>query len=142
MSSYISPKLRQKLIVADNQHCAYCQTTQANSGQPMTLDHIIPQAQGGSTNFENLCFACRQCNQFKGSATTTVDPLTGETVSLYHPRRNSWATHFQWTADGIELTGLTSIGRGTIITLKINNPVICEARKRWVAVGWHPPQID
>jgi hypothetical protein len=47
--SYLSTDLRDRLLEADNCHCAYCYTTEANTGQQMTVDHIKPQAQGGET---------------------------------------------------------------------------------------------
>jgi 5-methylcytosine-specific restriction endonuclease McrA len=141
MSRYYLPiGLREQLLAADNHWCAYCHTTEANTGQPMTVDHIIPEAQGGSTTFGNLCFACRRCNEYKGSATTAQDPLTGETVSLYNPRAQSWSEHFVWNAAGTHIMGLTAIGRATVIALKMNNEVIVDARRRWVSVGWHPPE--
>jgi hypothetical protein len=105
----------------------------------MTLDHVIPQSQGGGTTFENLCFACRRCNEFKGSATSAPDPLTGEPASLFHPRQQTWADHFQWDASGTLIVGLTAVGRTTIVALNLNNSVIMDARRRWVGVGWHPP---
>jgi hypothetical protein len=116
-----------------------CYTTEANTDQPMTVDHITPQAQGGETTFENLCFACRRCNEFKGSATSAQDPLTGETVALFHPRRQTWADHFQWDEPGALIVGLTAVGRATIVALNMNNSVIVDARRRWIGVGWHPP---
>jgi 5-methylcytosine-specific restriction endonuclease McrA len=66
MSIYLSSDLQHRLEEADDHRCAYCRTSQANTGQPMTVDHILPQSQGGTTTFENLCFACRRCNEFKG----------------------------------------------------------------------------
>lgn len=137
--SLISADLRDRLLEADNRHCAYCATTEATTGQPMTVDHIVPQAQGGETTFDNLCFACRRCNEFKGSATHAQDPLTGERLSLFHPRQQNWGEHFQWDETGALLIGLTSVGRATIVALNMNNPVIVDARRRWVGVGWHPP---
>jgi hypothetical protein len=105
----------------------------------MTIDHILPQAEGGETTFENLCFACRRCSEFKGSAVHAQDPLTGETVPLFHPRQQSWADHFQWDESGTLLIGSTAVGRATIVALNMNNSVIVYARRRWVSVGWHPP---
>ena len=137
--SYLPTDLRDRLLEADNRHCAYCYTTEANTGQPMTVDHLTPQAQDGETTFENLCFACRRCNEFKGSVTRAQDPLTGETVALFHPRQQTWADHFQWDETGALLIGLTAVGRATIVTLNMNNPVIVDVRRRWVSVGWHPP---
>ncbi|NJN92749.1 MAG: HNH endonuclease [Anaerolineales bacterium] len=137
--SYLPADLRDRLLEADNRHCVYCHTREANTGQPMTVDHIMPQAQGGQTVFDNLCFACRRCNEFKGSATRAQDPLTGEIVALFHPRQQSWADHFQWDETGALLIGLTDTGRATIVALNMNHPVMVDVRRRWVSVGWHPP---
>jgi hypothetical protein len=139
MSIHLSAALRHRLIEVDNHRCAYCQTTQDNTGQPMVVDHIIPDAQGGETTFNNLCFACRRCNEFKGSTISMRDPLTGDIVALFHPRQHQWSDHFAWDAAGVWLLGLTAIGRATIIALNINNEVIVDTRRRWVSVGWHPP---
>lgn len=141
MSTYLMAELRERLLEADNRHCAYCYTTEANTGQPMTVDHITPEAQGGTTTFENLCFACRRCNEYKGARITAEDPLTGETVALFHPRQDRWPDHFLWDASGALVVGLTPTGRATIIALNMNHPVIVAVRRRWVSVGWHPPQI-
>lgn len=134
--------LREQLVEADNQHCAYCHATAATTGQPMTVDHIHPQGQGGDTAFGNLCFACRRCNEYKGIQTQAIDPLTGRRIALFHPRQQVWAEHFQWDDSGAVLLGTTSTGRATVVALNINNPVIVSARQRWVSVGWHPPQFD
>lgn len=82
MSIYQSADVRHQLIEADDHRCAYCQTPQANTGQPMTVDHIIPEVQGGQTEFDNICFACRRCNKFKGPTTRMHDPLTGDQIIL------------------------------------------------------------
>jgi hypothetical protein len=138
--SYLPTDLRNRLLEADNRHCAYCYTTEANTGQPMTVDHILPQAQSGETVLENLCFACRRCNEFKGSATSAQDPLTGEMVTLFHPRQQTWPDHFRWDESGTLLAGLTAVGRATIVALNMNHSFIVDVRRRWVSVGWHPPK--
>ncbi|WP_174763115.1 HNH endonuclease [Anabaena sp. UHCC 0187] len=114
-------------------------TSEANSGIPMTYDHIHPVSKGGETTFENLCLACRSCNEFKSDAVESIDPLSGETIQLFNPRKQKWADHFGWSADGTRLEGINAIGRTTIVKLRINNPIILIARKRWVISGWHPP---
>jgi hypothetical protein len=105
----------------------------------MTYDHITPVSLGGDTTFENLCLACRYCNEYKSNLTESIDPLSGETISLFNPRKQKWSEHFIWSADGTKVEGITAIGRATIIRLRMNNPVIIVARKRWVISGWHPP---
>jgi len=72
---YLPADLRNQLEDVDDHRCAYCRTTQANSGQPMVVDHILPETQGGETGFHNLCFACRRCNEYKGAQTAAIDPL-------------------------------------------------------------------
>jgi len=138
---YIPADLREQLLAADDRRCVYCQTTEANTGQPMTVDHIVPKAQDGPTQFDNLCFACRRCNEFKGSATVAREPLTNEIVPLFHPRSQKWNDHFDWGASGTHVIGLTAIGRATVIALNMNNAVIVDARRRWVSMGWHPPEL-
>lgn len=139
MSTYIPDNLRTRIEEVDHRRCCYCLTSEANSGIPMTYDHIQPRSKGGDTSFENLCSACRSCNEFKGSTTEAIDPVTGETVALFHPRQQIWSEHFSWSADSSKVEGLTATGRSTVVALRMNNPVIQAARKRWAIVGWHPP---
>jgi hypothetical protein len=140
MSIYLPGELRRQLEEADDHRCVYCQTSQANSGQRMVPDHIIPENKGGERVFENLCFACRLCNEFKGSQVTGVDPLTGQVLPLFHPRQQNWQDHFAWEESGTRITGLSAVGRATIVALKMNHEVIVPARQKWVTAGWHPPQ--
>jgi hypothetical protein len=105
----------------------------------MTVDHIIPISAGGYSAFENLCLACRNCKEFKGSQTTARDLLTYKILPLFHPRRHNWSEHFVWDESGVYIKGLTATGRATITALNMNNPVIAAARRRWISVGWHPP---
>jgi len=139
MSVYLPIELRQQLEALDNHRCAYCQTLQANSGQRMVPDHIIPTSKGGETILANLCFACRRCNEFKGSRIAGTDPITGRTEPFFHPRQQNWSEHFAWDEYGIRLIGLTAVGRATLVALQMNHEVILSARQRWVSAGWHPP---
>lgn len=140
MSVYISVELRNRLHNADQARCAYCQSSEANTGIPSAFDHIIPLSKGGETTFENLCLACRPCNEYKGDSTQTVDPLSGDVTSLFNPRLQDWHTHFEWAPDGTRVVGRTMIGRATIVALRMNNQTVVSARQRWVIAGWHPPE--
>ena len=88
-----------------------------NTGQPLTFDHIIPRSKDGQSTFDNLCRACRQCNENKADAIDAVDPLSGERALLFHPRQDVWQEHFEWSADGVEIVGITAVGRATVIAL-------------------------
>jgi 5-methylcytosine-specific restriction endonuclease McrA len=52
---------------------------------PLTYDHITPASRGGLTTFDNICLACRTCNEFKTNTIRAVGPLTQESAPLFHP---------------------------------------------------------
>ncbi len=63
-----SPKLtRGNLYLRDGYRCAYCE--QRLPTRELTYDHVIPRAQGGRTEWENVVTACRACNHRKGNRT-------------------------------------------------------------------------
>lgn len=137
--THIPQALRKTLAQEGRYRCGYCLTLQKIIGLPMAIDHIIPETKGGETEQENLWLACRRCNEFKGSQTHALDPLTDNLVLLFNPRRQSWRTHFAWSEDGTHIIGLTATGRTTVEALRLNNDEIIAARALWVQVGWHPP---
>ncbi len=131
--------LRPVVAARDEYRCAYCLTSEENCGLAMHLDHIIPESAGGATDDKNLCLVCFSCNVNKGAQQSARDPETGEPVSLFHPIRERWAAHFMWSENGTRIDGKTPTGRATILALKMNNPTVVFARRRWVSAGWHPP---
>lgn len=118
MSTYLSDELRSQIEQADRRRCRYCLTTEANSGIPLTFDHVTPVSKGGLTSFENVCLACRPCNEFKSDGMKVIDPVTGETVPLFNPRIHEWHDHFAWSADATRVEGMSAIGRATTIALR------------------------
>ncbi|MBI3760637.1 MAG: HNH endonuclease [Chloroflexi bacterium] len=138
MSIYIPEELRNRIANADRHRCGYCLTSEANSGIPLTFDHIRPISKGGDTSFENVCLACRSCNEFKSDSTEAEDPLTGEFVPLFHPRTEQWSDHLEWSLDSTRVEGLTAVGRATVVALRMNRDAIVAARNRWARGGWHP----
>lgn len=139
MSDYIPVALKLQLEKVDQNRCCYCLTTAANTGFAMVHDHIYPRSRGGQTVFKNLCLACSACNLFKGSQISAIDPMTQQQASLFHPRQQLWQEHFEWSMDKVLIEGQTPTGRVTVIALQMNRPMIVAARRRWVQVGWHPP---
>jgi len=133
--------LRRLIAERDQYRCAYCLTAEENCGLQMHIDHIVPEAAGGPTAAENLCLACFSCNVHKGAQQTGVDPLSGETVLLFHPVRQHWRDHFTWDESRTQIVGLTPCGRATVAALQLNHPTVVRARRRWVDAGWHPPQV-
>jgi hypothetical protein len=107
---------------------------------PLHVEHIMPVAAGGTSAEDNLWLACPLCNGHKGTQTHAADPRTGERVALFNPRRQVWTEHFHWSDEGSRILGSTSTGRATVEALKLNNDYLVQARARWVAAGWHPPE--
>src|SRR5207247_6649897 len=100
--------------------CEYCRMPQEFERAPFQLEHIIAEQHGGRTAFSNLALACLRCNKHKGPNIAGIDPLTGNLVPLFHPRRQKWSRHFRWR--GPYLVGRSQIGRATIMVLAINHP--------------------
>jgi hypothetical protein len=119
--------------------CEYCQTSEWLSGQLCQIDHIVPRIKGGASAEDNLCLACVACNGYKSDQTEATDPESGQVVTLYHPRRQSWPDNFAWSADGAQIVGLTATGRATVVALRLNRPLAVAARRVWVSFDRHPP---
>lgn len=133
--------MRQRLAEEAGHRCGYCLSAEFLSGIPLTIDHIVPSALGGSDELENLWMACRPCNELKRIQTQAENPETGETAPLFNPRMQNWHEHFQWDKEGTRVIGLTPTGRATVAALQLNRELLVEARFRWVVAGWHPPEV-
>ena len=55
---------REAIGKAWNNQCAYCETHKG----PFDVDHIVPYSTGGPCSLDNLCLACKSCNQRKRAA--------------------------------------------------------------------------
>jgi hypothetical protein len=71
-----------------------------------------------------------------------IDPITGESAPLYHPRQDRWPEHFTWNNDDTQLIGLTMIGRATIERLQLNREGVVNLRQLLCTVGQHPPAFQ
>lgn len=132
--------LRERVRRAARYRCGYCLTSEQVIGPLREIDHLVPEARGGSSTEENLWAACPHCNSHKADRINAIDPTTGESVPLIHPRHDVWAHHFEWTDDGTVRRGRSPIGRATVEALHLNDEAIVMTRRLWVLAGWHPPK--
>ncbi|MBO1047483.1 MAG: HNH endonuclease [Dolichospermum sp. DEX182a] len=137
--SSISKSLRQQVINEAGYRCEYCRTSSRLIGMPLVMDHILPSSLGGNDERENLAACCYRCNEFKGAKIKANDPVTNESISLFNPRLQGWLDHFQWANGGTHIIGITAIGRGTVLALRLNNEDVVQARAIWISLNWHPP---
>jgi hypothetical protein len=117
--------------------CEYCRMPQQYDDTTFEIDHVVAASHGGPARAGNLCLACFSCNSFKGPNLSGRDPRTRKTVVLFNPRRQRWDRHFRW--DGARLVGRTSVGRATIVTLRINLDHRVAHRQELIDEGVFPP---
>jgi 5-methylcytosine-specific restriction endonuclease McrA len=140
MSRYISEEVKARVRKEAKEQCGYCRSLQKYVLGILEIEHIIPQALGGTDDEDNLWLACRLCNSYKGVQTHTKDPVTGTIVALFNSRKQNWSEHFTWTENGAYIVGITPCGRATIEALQLNNKIAVAVRQAWVSAGWHPPE--
>ena len=137
---HVPADVRKRVRHAAGDRCGDCLSPQQLILGRLEIDHIIPSAKGGGDDEDNLWLACSLCNNYKGVQIEGVDSLTNERIILFDPRRQRWSDHFRWSDDGIQIEGITSCGRATVIALQLNNVLAISVRRAWVRAGWHPPQ--
>jgi hypothetical protein len=69
----VSKRLRYEILRRDNHACRYCGATAP--GVKLNVDHVIPQALGGSDKPTNLVTACSPCNSGKTSSLPNAQPV-------------------------------------------------------------------
>lgn len=80
----LSPRVRFEVFKRDEFTCQYC-----NRKTPqvvLEVDHVIPRAEGGGDEYENLVTSCWECNRGKGATlldrTAPVADIHEQTVLL------------------------------------------------------------
>lgn len=142
MPERVSPVLRGLVERRAGHRCEYCRTPARFVPETLSVEHVIPRSRRGSTADNNLALACQGCNNHKYVRTEAEDPVGGEVVPLFHPRRDHWPAHFAWSQDGTEMLGLTPSGRATVESLRLNRPGLVGLRRLLVMAKLHPPRRD
>ncbi|WP_353929581.1 HNH endonuclease [Okeanomitos corallinicola TIOX110] len=138
ISDAIQQQVRQRAL----ELCEYCHASEKWQYVLFTVDHIIPLSKNGQDTIDNLALACFHCNRRKSNHTTAIDPETGNQVPLLNPRENQWQKHFIWSKDGLQIIGLTPIGKATIVKLNLNRERIINIRAADKTINRHPPPED
>ena len=79
---------RKALVKRDQNHCQYC-NKKLTAGQ-ITIDHVLPKAQGGITSFTNCVVCCYICNNRKADRT----PEQAGLVLIKKPTHPSFAAYY------------------------------------------------
>jgi hypothetical protein len=138
--SRLSRATREEIFRRAAGCCEYCCSQERFSPDSFSVEHITPRARGGGGDLENLALACQGCNNRKYVEVAGIDPVSGLSASLYHPRLQLWNDHFAWSADGAAIVGLTPTGRATVEKLELNRPSLVALRRILFDAGEHPPE--
>ena len=132
MDAALQEALRQR---ADSR-CEYCHLPERFATLRFQQDHVIARKHRGPTALENLAWSCADCNAYKGSDLSGLDPTTGKLERLFNPRTDHWAEHFRW--HGAELIGMTALGRVTVALLQINREERVTVRRELMGAALFP----
>lgn len=134
----VTAELRAQAAARARHACECCRTPEICSPGAFTVDHIKPKSALGTSELANLAWACAGCNAAKHVRQKATDPKSAEAVPLFHPRRQRWEAHFVWSADGLQILGLTATGRATVEALEMNRPSLMHLRELLNDTGRHP----
>src|SRR6266511_979320 len=85
MARWISAELRQTIADRANVLCEYCLIAEAETFYGCEVDHIISLKHGGSSEPDNLAYACALCNRAKGSDVGSISTV-GKFTRFFNPR--------------------------------------------------------
>ena len=132
MARWISGELRQTVADRAKQLCEYCLIAEVDTFYGCEVDHIISRKHGGSSESDNLAYACAFCNRAKGSDIGSIS-TTGELTRFFNPRNDSWAEHFR--LEGAKIEPLTTIGEVTARILGFNESARIDEREELIRFG-------
>src|SRR5215813_6668837 len=104
MARSISTELRKTIADRANQLCEYCLIAEADTFYGCEVDHIISLKHGGSSDPDNLAFACTLCNRAKGSDIGSISK-SRDFTRFFNPRTDRWPDHFR--LEGATIHALT-----------------------------------
>lgn len=92
------------------------------------VEHIVARQQKGGDSMDSLSLCCQHCNLHKGPNLSGIDPVSGQITRLFHPRQDDREEHFGMV--GLEIIGVTLVGRATIEMLAMNSAERIKFRRR------------
>jgi HNH endonuclease len=138
MTTRPTAELRRQVVERASNCCEYCLLHQDLVAFTHQVDHVIGEKHRGQTSLDNLALSCTVCNRRKGSDIGSIDPQTGNLVSLFNPRTQQWVDHFR--LDGVHIVGLTEVGRATVEFLQLNAFERLIERDALIRANLYPPQ--
>ena len=137
MARWISAELRQTTADRAKQLCEYCLIAEADTFYGCEVDHIISLKHGGSSEPNNLAYACALCNRAKGSDVGSIS-TSGEFTRFFNPRTDRWVEHFR--LEDATIHSLTIVGEVTVRILGFNDSIRLHEREEMIRFGKYPSE--
>ncbi|MDR2406705.1 MAG: HNH endonuclease [Bacteroidales bacterium] len=117
---------KANLRIDFNQHCGYCDGWDNFKTTYYEVDHFIPVSIltiMSNTDYRNLVYACRSCNNAKRAKWPTKDENipNRNNQGFIDPCDNDYALQFE-RADNGEIKWVTELGKWMFIALKLDKP--------------------
>lgn len=135
MARWINAELRQTIADRANLSCEYCLIAEADTFYGCQVDHVISLKHGGSSDADNLAYACALCNRAKGSDVGSI-ASSGEFTRFFNPRTDRWPDHFR--LEGATIRPLTLIGEVTARIFGFNDSTRLHEREEMIRFGKYP----
>ncbi|MFY9618906.1 MAG: HNH endonuclease signature motif containing protein [Pyrinomonadaceae bacterium] len=137
MASWISAELRQTTAERANHLCEYCLIAEVDTFYGCEVDHIISLKHGGSSEPDNLAYACALCNRAKGSDVGSIS-TAGEFTRFFNPRADLWSEHFR--LEGAAIHSLTTVGEVTTRIFGFNDSARLHEREEMIRFEKYPSE--
>jgi hypothetical protein len=137
MARWISAELRQTIADRAKSLCEYCLIAEEDTFYGCEVDHIISLKHGGSSEPENLAYACALRNRAKGSDVGSVS-TSGEFTRFFNPRTDHWSEHFR--LERAAISPLTTIGEVTARIFGFNDGARLHEREEMIRFGKYPTE--
>jgi hypothetical protein len=123
----ISHELRLTIAARANLLCEYCLVAEADTFYGCEVDHIISLKHGGTSEADNLAYACALCNRSKGSDIGSIS-ATGEFTRFFNPRTDRWIEHF--VLERAAIRPLTTVGELLLAFWSSTTARVCTSARR------------
>ena len=115
--------------------CEYCLIAEADTFYGCEVDHIISLKHSGSSEPDNLAYACALCNRAKGTDIGSIS-TSGEFTRFFNPRTDRWTEHFR--LEQATIRPLTTIGEVTARIFGFNDSARLHEREEMIQFGTYP----
>lgn len=122
-------EVREYLLEKFDRKCCYCGKKDCS----LEIEHITPKSRGGSNRVSNLCLACRDCNEAKGSQTAKEFGFPDIQSLAKKPLKDAAAVNsVRWAIFGMfNATGLP-VETGTGGRTKFNRTKQAYPKAHWI----------